>query len=120
MSTINTPGDLSVGDLITVHSWRDDEQPSSWQESDPFTSMFGTMRGATRQTALCGEVLEVKAVQLPYLVVKAGLDLTLTIDTRLVVLMTISAEYARAKLAGCQPSAGHSPLFAIMGRKGRR
>ena len=88
-----SPGELAVGQYITVLEWN----PTTSETSDGF---FGT-RVVTHTSQLwCGEVLQVTAVDLPYIVAKKCSDhLSLTparLDIRCCKLMELSPEYVEA------------------------
>lgn len=78
-SLILAADDLQVGQHVAIHSWRDDKK--HW----------------------LGDALEIKAVCLPYLVVKFVSVKewpSVTLDTRQVNLMQVSPEFVAAQRGG--------------------
>ncbi len=92
---ILSPGELAVGQLITILEWLPRET-----SPDPFGGLFGSALVATqsRDRSWCGDVLKVEAVDLPYIVVKESYDNArpFKIDTREARLMECSKAYIDA------------------------
>jgi len=94
---IISPGELSVGQSVTIYEWLPRDVPP-----DPFSGLFGGATTATkhRDRSWCGDVLKVEAVDLPYVVVshpnQSYYDSNTKLDTREVKLMELSAEYVKA------------------------
>lgn len=110
-----TPGELAVGQFVTVHHWLNDNSPENkknkeeteedsgdvWQDSDlPF---FGgvTTKKTFINNSFKGDVLEIMAIQLPYLVVKNRSDTIIYerpihLDLRNVALMECDEAYIKA------------------------
>lgn len=94
---IISPGELAVGQYITVYEWLPSEVIDH-----AFGRLFG---GATTRmytdTAYCGDVLKVEAIDLPYIVISrpnesASYSGNTKLDTRQVKLMELSEEYVKA------------------------
>lgn len=92
-----SPGEITVGMTITVLEWT-----PVVHEPDAFSALMTGVTTATthRDNSWCGDVLDVEAVQLPYLIVREGdgvLGHGFKIDTRRAKLMELSPEYVAAK-----------------------
>jgi hypothetical protein len=89
-----SPGELTVGMQVTVHSWNPRDVPR-----------FDLIGGATTvthvDTSYCGDVLTVEALSLPYVVLRAFSHRpspydVFRLDTRRANLMELSQEYVMA------------------------
>jgi len=97
---IISTGELAVGQFVTVLNWK----PIIIEE--PTFGSFGETTGIQTRThndnSYKGEILEIKAVDLPFVVVKrvcySGNSFAL--DTRRVNLMELSEEYVKALVPG--------------------
>ena len=87
-----TPGELCVGDFITVHSWIHEER-------DVENFLFGTVTKAKHQNhSFTGDPFVVTAICLPFIVVddvrhidgNYAYHSRIKLDTRRVVLMPLS------------------------------
>lgn len=100
MSNLMSHGDLAIGQFITIHSWH----PIPVPNSDPFGLKSGeAWKGNSEQTytptAYLGDVMEVRAVCLPYIVVEnwgTYPSTILRLDTRVLDLMELTPEYVKA------------------------
>lgn len=88
-----SPGEITKGMKITVVNWNPREIPTF--------SLFDTQPATVthEDTSWCGDVLEVLAVSLPYIVIRDVRSFRghpCRIDTRQCSLMELSAEYIAA------------------------
>ena len=94
-SKILSPGEIAVGQFITVLEWLSREIPA-----DPFGGLFGGSPIVTQHKdhSWCGDILKVEAVDLPYIVVRETYEKAkpFNIDTRELKLMELSKEYVKA------------------------
>lgn len=92
MSAIISPGELTIGMYITVFEWNKEEK-SGLQESE---NMLAALLGKAKDKRFCGEVLKIKAVQLPYVAVEYYGQI-LSLDSRDCKFMELNEEYVKAK-----------------------
>jgi hypothetical protein len=80
-----TVGDLVVGMNVTVLEW------------GPLTQIVDDVSVVTQSRGLCGDVLVVKAIDLPYIVVEEQKYFgRISLDTRKATLMKLTDEYMAA------------------------
>jgi hypothetical protein len=87
-----SPGEIAVGMVLTILEW----EPYV-QEGDGIFTMTRTVQ---QDHSWEGELMEVTAVQLPYVVVierRSKWLIPITLDTRRVKLMELSDEFIKAK-----------------------
>jgi hypothetical protein len=87
-----SPGEITVGMVLTVLEW----EPII-REPD---GIFTTTRTEVRDNSWKGDILDVEAVQLPFIVVRerGGCPTRgITLDTRRVTLMELTPEFIAAK-----------------------
>lgn len=93
-----TPGELCVGDFITVHSWIHEER-------DVENFLYGTVTKITHMDhSFEGDPFVIRAICLPFIVVDDvrhtngcyAYHSQISIDTRRVVLMPLTKEYIKA------------------------
>ena len=86
-----TPGELSVGQYVTVL----DHKPLENQSQD----IYGNLQtvSVTNRSGM-GNLLSIVAINLPYVIVKqhSGLNFQYTIDTRKTILMELNKQYIEA------------------------
>lgn len=95
-----TPGDLTVGDFITIESWVPwDRNVETATDGNPFAPPTLTK---VRETdgSWCGEVFEVASIALPFIILhhhsKYPIDrFNRTFDTRKVRLMELPDDYVK-------------------------
>lgn len=107
MNKIISPGELTIGMHVTVFQWNKEEKPG-FQETE---NMLLALLGKTNDKRYCGEVLQIKAVQLPYLAIEVLGHIT-TLDTRDCQLMELGEDYVKAKMG-----AANKVFFAKLGLK---
>jgi hypothetical protein len=97
-----TPGEITVGMKITVVAWKPREVPDLNLFGDPTITSTVTV---INDRSWCGNVLEVIAVDLPYIVIRK-LDETMEclkapsrLDTRECSLKELKPEYVKAILS---------------------
>jgi hypothetical protein len=98
-SLILAADDLQVGQQVAIHSWRDEKK--HW----------------------LGDALEIKAICLPYLVVKFISQQewpSVTLDARQVNLMQVSPEFVTAQLGSYPTDLGRVPESVSPGRGAAR
>lgn len=100
MSKLLSPGEVSVGQKVTVMSWKPRESISSLgllsQIADTITTHV--------DRSYCGDVLQVTAVDLPFVVVKRLTGYTtggaITLNASEMTLMELSDAFVTAAMEG--------------------
>jgi len=86
-----SPGEITKGMALTVLEWEPVVNEGG--------SIFGVMTTVHRDNSWKGDILDVEAVQLPYVVVRERdgcLSGAITLDTRRVKLMELTPEFIKA------------------------
>lgn len=98
MSKLLSPGEVSVGQKVTVLSWKPREHINLGGFGDTAVSV-------SQDRSYCGDVLEVTAVDLPFVVVKMLKGLynsgrPITLNTSELTLMELSDAFVTAAMEG--------------------
>lgn len=111
-----TPGELSIGTLVTIERWVEIIHSIDRESYDNFSSGTATATTVTScDTPWRGDVFEVVSIQLPFVVLhhhgRCQFDqFNRGFDTQKIRLMDISEEYAKAilEIDNCSPFPYHT------------
>lgn len=99
-----TPGEITKGMYVTVHHHIFEEEQGLFNNNESVSSLFGLISGKKSQDRTgMGMTLEVKAIQLPYVLVEQAIPSYVKMstgrfifDTRITVFMELNKDFINA------------------------
>ena len=93
-------GELKVGQYVTVLNWKPKEilteqSTEEYVDKNPMEQMLSKVMNLSQDRSLCGDVLAIEAIDLPFIVVQRLNSPVAkgSIDTRFCVLKELSKDY---------------------------